>query len=61
MNDGKFIYVFDTDSRDAMLKAGFILLATDERNSVFVFSRESSDAAFSFSEIDHMLSNTLSF
>lgn len=61
MNEGRFIYVFDTVSRDKLLKAGFVLLASDEKNAVYVFSRENRSATFTFDGIEHILSNTLSF
>ena len=61
MNEGKFIYVFDETSRDVMLKAGFTLLASDAKNKVFVFARDSANGYFSFEGMDHILSNTLSF
>jgi len=36
----KFIYVFDTASRDELVGAGFLLLKSDERNSIYVFGAD---------------------
>lgn len=61
MKNGRFIYVFDIQARDKLLQAGFTMLVKDELNSVFVFSRESVNTSFSLSDIDHILSDTLTF
>ena len=61
MNNGRFIYVFDTDARDKLLKAGFTLLSKDEANNIFVFLKDGSNAVFALNNVQHVLSNTLSF
>ena len=40
MTNGKFIYVFDTDSRDKLLRAGYTMLAKDERSNIFIFLKK---------------------
>jgi hypothetical protein len=60
----KFIYVFDTAARDALLQAGFCLLKADDDNSIYVFDclegyRDRFD--LSASGFEFVLSNTLTF
>lgn len=59
----KFIYVFDTASRDALLREGFLLLKADEENDVYVFENDvTKKAAMSFAlGGEHALSDTLTF
>ncbi len=58
----KFIYVFDSAARDALVKAGFLLLKTDEENSMYVFSLGD---ALNFDamqcEFSYITSDTLTF
>ncbi len=60
----KFIYVFNKEDKDKMLKRGFTLLKNDERNSMYVFALTVSDG-FSFELLDgvekYTFSNTLTF
>lgn len=56
----QFIYVFDTPVRDAMLKAGFMMLKNDEDSSLFIFVADES-IDFDFSDITYYTSNTLTF
>ena len=36
----KFIYVFDTAGRDALLRAGFLMLKSSEKNSLWIFAAD---------------------
>lgn len=56
----KFIYVFDIESRDKLIAAGYTLLKSDKRNNVFIFNNNIS-LSFSYSDINHAFSNVLSF
>lgn len=60
MNGKNFIYVFDTESRDKLLNAGYFLVTVDKSNSIFVFA-SNNNLNFSFDGIDHVISDTLSF
>ncbi len=60
--NGMMIYVFDTASRDELLRAGFLMLKEDERNGIWVFAADDTlqfnlDSA-TFRYVD---SNTLTF
>lgn len=58
----KFIYVFDTAARDKLSNAGFLLLKSDERNSVYVFSNDSSlRFALDAVDVSFIMSDTLTF
>ena len=60
----KFIYVFNKEDKEKMLKRGMTLLKNDERNSMYVFALTVSDD-FSFELLDgigkYTFSNTLTF
>lgn len=58
--NAQFIYVFDASVRDAMLKAGFMMLKNDEDSSLFIFRADES-VDFDFSDITYYASNTLTF
>ena len=61
MKNGKFLYVFDVGSRDKLLKAGYTMLASDEKNAIFVFIGDSSAKIFTLDDVEHVYSNTLTF
>ena len=59
-SNGKFIYVFDEDARNLMLKAGFVLLRGDVKNGIYVFANDNR-LQFSFNGMEHIVTNTMSF
>ena len=60
---GKFIYVFDTDSRDKLLSANYQLLKADEQQNIFVFENKETHtfAASDAEDFNFVLSDTLTF
>lgn len=56
----KFLYVFDKESRDELLVAGFQLLKSDTKNEIYVFANRM-DMAFELADISFVRSNTLTF
>lgn len=58
--DKKFVCVFDEKSRDLLLAKGFIPMKFDEHNSIFVFCN-SKTIEFTFSEVVHLFTDTLTF
>ena len=58
--NGKFIYVFDENAKDALIKAGFVMLKNDEESSLFIFIVDDS-IHFDFSGIEYVVSDTLTF
>lgn len=59
-SNGKFIYVFDEDARDRLLKAGFTLLSSDAKNGIYVFANDNG-LQFSLGGTEHIVTNTMSF
>ena len=58
----KFIYVFSKAARDKLLKAGFLLLKTDEWNSTYVFCADDKlHFDLASADISYITSNTLTF
>ena len=55
---GKFIYVFTAEDKDALVRNGFILLSSDERNKVYVFAARE-DMSFCLTNIDHIETDSL--
>lgn len=60
---GRFIYVFDTDSRDKLLSQNYVMLKADEHQNIYVFDNKSN---FTFSngtifDFKFVLSDTLTF
>lgn len=58
--DGKFIYVFSFDSRDKLANAGFDLIKSDEKNSIFVFANQP-DEFDVLDAVSFIASNKLTF
>lgn len=59
---GKFIYVYNTEARDKLIKAGMKLLQSDERNHTFVFlDDDDKNYDFALNDISFIRSNTLTF
>lgn len=56
----KFIYVFDKDARDALLKAGFKLLKEDERGNVYIFMNQDK-SSYALAEFSYIENDTLTF
>lgn len=56
----KFLYVFDSESKDELLAAGFRLLKCDKKNDIYVFANQR-DMAFELTDISFVRSNTLTF
>jgi len=59
-NTGKFIYVFDSETRDKLLKAGFTLLKSDAESGAYIFAADNR-LQFSLEGVEHIKTNTLSF
>lgn len=56
----RFLYVFDRESRDELLVAGFKLLKSDKKNDIYVFANRM-DMAFELSDISYVRTDTLTF
>lgn len=56
----KFIYVFDTASKDKLLRAGFVLLKEDQANNIAVFVNDER-LSFALDDVIHISMNTLSY
>lgn len=57
----KFTYVFSKEDKERLLKAGYLLLKSDDRNGVYVF-KASDELSFVLNEIeDFMESDRLTF
>lgn len=56
----KFIYVFNKDSKELLVQAGFVLLKEDEHNSVYIFSNNPS-LLFALKGISYIPSDKLTF
>ena len=55
-----FIYVFDEEARDTLLRMRYTLLKSDEQKRVFVFVNEER-ANFACAGISYVLSDTMTF
>lgn len=56
----RFLYVFDSESRDALIAAGFQLMKSDKKNSLYVFANRM-DMAFELADISFVRSDILTF
>lgn len=56
----KFIYVFNHDTRDDLIKLGFTILKSDDDNGIYVFANQPS-LLFAISDASYLLSDTLTF
>lgn len=56
----KFIYVFDKETSDTLIKQGFILVKSDKQNKVYIFENNSRNK-LNFSKKNFVFSNTLTF
>ena len=56
----KFLCVFDKESRDELLRAGFKLLKSDKKNDIYTFANRS-DMAFELADISYVRTDTLTF
>lgn len=56
----KFIYVFSKETSDALIKQGFNLVKSNEKNKFYVFENNP-NLKFTFSKKDLAFSNTLTF
>lgn len=56
----KFIYVFNSEARDALIRKGFKMLKEDNLNNIFVFENNSK-LNFEGCDVSYILSNTLTF
>lgn len=56
----KFIYVFDTSTKDVLLSMQYVLLKTDIKNNVYIFENKQ-DCCLNFENSKYVLSNTLTF
>jgi hypothetical protein len=62
--DERFIYVFDRESRDKLERAGYKLIASDEKKDTYVFANKHDDEkkmSFSLDGISYFPSNKLTF
>lgn len=57
---GKFIYVFDAETRDKLLASGYVLLKTDENQKIYVFENKA-ELNFASGDFSFVLSDTLTF
>lgn len=55
-----FVYVFEEKTRDLLLAQGFIPVKFDDKNNIFAFHNQET-TNFTFSEIIHLLSDTITF
>jgi len=55
-----FIYVFNSEARDELLKLGLNMLKEDLRQQIFVFENPQV-VTFSMPDISYILSDTLTF
>lgn len=55
-----FIYVFNSEARDELLKLGLNMLKEDSRQQIFVFENPQV-VTFSMPDISYILSDTLTF
>lgn len=53
-----FVYVFNSDARDEMLRAGFRLLESDTSQNIYVFENRD-ELKFSFPDVSYITSDTL--
>lgn len=53
-----FIYVFTVSARDTLLKAGYQLVSSDERNETYTFL-QGDGSPDALSEISYLTGNTL--
>ena len=60
MNDTKFIYVFNSSDKNKLLSLGYTLIKSDEKQSIYVFDNLGK-VNFSTSDMDFVLTNTLTF
>lgn len=58
--DYKFIYVFDSKTKQELLNVGFILLVDNSGKSIFVFKLDN-NLSFALQGLSYVLSNTLVF
>lgn len=56
----KFIYVFDKESRDKLVAAGFNLVASNEKKDTYVFVNDTS-LTFALNDVSCFPSNKLTF
>nr|DAG45559.1 MAG TPA: hypothetical protein [Bacteriophage sp.] len=56
----KFLYVFDKEARDTLLKDGFTLLKSNEDEDVYIFANKDV-LTFDLADITFVKSNTLTF
>ena len=61
MNNSNFIYVFSDKDKDALISLGYTLIKSDERAGVFIFANNKDIARFAASDINFVLSSTLTF
>lgn len=59
MENGKLIYVFSKSARDKLLKRGYKLFKSDDKNEAYIFLN-STDVNFSLGE-PHFTGDILSF
>lgn len=56
----KFIYVFDKEARDALLKAGFKLMKEDERGNIYIFLNQEK-SSYALAEFSYLENDVLTF
>lgn len=59
-NTGKFIYVFDTKSKELLEDGGFYLLKSDAKNSIHVFQNTYENLDL-LEQVSYLTSNKLTF
>ena len=56
----KFLYVFDLESCEKLISAGYRLLKSDKKNQIYVFA-DRTDMMFELANVSFVRSNTLTF
>lgn len=57
----EFLYVFNEQDRDKLIQSGFVLMKSDEANSVYIFKTKD-EVTFSDSGVDkYYLTDVLTF
>lgn len=59
--DGKFIYVFDAETKEYLEKHGFTLLKTNEDLSIYIFANDSQALSFDLVGVSYITSDVLTF
>lgn len=56
----KFICVFSATARDILVSRGYVLIRSDDRQSIYVFQNRE-NCYFDLNDVSYVFSNTLTF